>query len=181
VFGVSDVLAVVKTRLKSELSGQAETKAVVEQSPVLYESANGRVEAIEQSVNQHRQDTAFRRHHPRDWCLARSPHSKVRAQLVATMQESPDQRLRYRMTYEVRACLAHGLQKGVARDERPQKNSENAGTMLAPRQAEVREQRHRLAGDGAAESPHPDSHYRPLVWQQRLASVPAMQPQPMCV
>jgi hypothetical protein len=42
------------------------------------------------------------------------------------------------------------------------------------RQAEVREQRHRLAGDRAAESSYPDSHHAPLVRQQGLAPVPTM-------
>ncbi|HEV8523534.1 MAG TPA: hypothetical protein VGQ71_03455 [Terriglobales bacterium] len=132
-------------------------------------------------MNQHRQDTALCGHRPWGGRLARSPHSQVRAQLVAATQKSSDERLRYRMAYDVGSCLPYGLQKGVAGDERLQKNTEDARAMLAPRQAEVREQRHRFAGDRAAQSPHPDSHYRPLVWQQRLASVPAMQPKRMRV
>lgn len=149
---------------------------MVEQSPVVFESAYGRIEPIEERLNQHRQDTALRGYCSRDRRLARSPCGEVRAQLVAATRKPPEQRLRYRMAYEVRACPAHRLQKRVAGDECLEKNTENAGPMLATRQAEVRKQRHRLASDCAAESPHPDSHYRSLVRQQRLASVPAMQP-----
>jgi len=161
--------------------GQAEAKAVVKQSPVVYESVHGAVKAIEQALHQQRQDTPLCGHRAWDRGQARSPRGKVSTQLVAAAQESPDQRLRHRMANGVGTYLLHGLQKAVAGNERLEKDAKNAGAMLATRQAEVREQRHRLASDRAAESPHPDSHYAPLVWQQGLASVPAMQPKPVRV
>lgn len=41
-------------------SGQTEAEAVLEHSPVVFESAYGRIEPIEDRLNQHRQDAALR-------------------------------------------------------------------------------------------------------------------------
>jgi hypothetical protein len=93
---------------------------------------------IEQALHQQRQDTPLCGHRPWDRGQAWSLRGKVDTQLMAAAQESPDQRLRHRMAHDVGSCLPHGLQKGVAGNERPEKDTENAGAMLATRQAEVR-------------------------------------------
>jgi hypothetical protein len=176
--------AAVKYTIEALLGlGQAEAKALVKQSPVAYESVHGAVKAIEQALHQRRQDTPLCGHRPWDRWRARSPRGKVGTQLVAAAQESPDQRLRHRMgiSHDVGTGLLQGCDKAVAGNERLEKDAENAGTMLATRQAKVRKQRHCLAGYCTAESPHPDSHHVPLVWQQGLASVPTMQPKPVRV
>jgi hypothetical protein len=105
------------------LLGQAEAKPVVKQSPVLFESAHGRVKAIEQALHQQCQGTALCGYRPWDGRLTRNPRGNVRAQLVGTTQESPKQRLRDRMACGVRTRLPHRLQKGMAGCERLEKDS----------------------------------------------------------
>lgn len=132
---------------------------------------------VEAECGQERAHITAKTGHRWRWLRRPSSHlCQVGADPSAAGKKPRAQRLRHGMAGDVWAdgsqCSQQGQALGVAVEER----ANECRAVLSPRNAEVRQERHRLPRAGAQQPPDRD-HLRPAVRQKQAPTVVAMEPQ----
>ena len=162
-------------------SGQRDLEAPVKRERVMGEGSHRALESRGETEEKPGELEAVLPDPWRRILRSRLKPRQVGADLRSLTQEAIAERLRDAVRRSLSAHRAQSIEKCSAQEERFKEEGQDRGTMLAPRQTEVREQRDRLPCSRAQETHDSDLVRRRRIGKERPPLVPAVPSQAMMI